>query len=170
MTFSCIYSLMFTINCAYVRRGLWDFILLNHFLSFSCSFYLASIPRDMPLTWIIFESIWCNMNSLLSQSLIAMERNDDLLRNTHHARLNNPGQDSTVRDFWLGFTHRLNHHPQSRRWKVSAASGGKKEKRGTRGRKKCWPKPQPFFPVSVKVIFTAGTWATIIDTIWMYFL
>lgn len=26
-------------------------------------------------------------------------------------RLNNQGRDSTVRDFWLGCSHQLNHHP-----------------------------------------------------------
>lgn len=72
---------MFTIRGASVCWGLWAFQLLNHPLSFSCSLYLASVPWDMPLTWITFESVWCNMNPSLSTSVTAMERNDDLLGN-----------------------------------------------------------------------------------------
>lgn len=105
MTFSCIYSEMFTISEASVCQSPWAFRWLNHLLSFSCSFYLASVPWDTPLTWITFGSVWCNMNPLLSPSLTVVKRNNDLLGSVQREEL---AKDSTaVRGFSLRCSHWL---------------------------------------------------------------
>lgn len=96
---------MFTISGASVCRSPWACRWLNHLLSFSCSFYLASVPRDTPLTWITFGSVWCNMNPLLSPSLTVVKRNNDLLGSVHREEL---AKDSTaVRGFSLRCSHWL---------------------------------------------------------------
>lgn len=127
---------MFTISGASVCPSLWAFRLLNHLLSFSCSFYLASIPGDMPLTWITFESVWCNMKLLLSPSLTVMERNDDLLGSINREER---AEDSAVRGFWLRCSYWL-LFASVRRPETSRALEEKSKLGG--GEEKCGPRPQ----------------------------